>query len=106
MAQMICWGPFGELDRSYQARFQPSELAHIFGGQALAPPTLVYCHRKLQRREELGASARIHLGRARPSGSRMRRARTLGAKPERSMEPLHTGELGLKCKAGSQLRQR
>src|SRR5580693_4315688 len=67
---------------------------------------LVYCHRKLQRREELGASARIHLGRARPSGSRMRRARTLGAKPERSMEPLHTGELGLKCKAGSQLRQR
>jgi site-specific recombinase XerD len=36
--------------------------------------TLVYCRRKLQRREELGAPARSHLGRVRPQSSRMRRA--------------------------------
>jgi hypothetical protein len=35
--------------------------------------TLVYCRRKLQRREELGAPARSNLGRARPQGSRMGR---------------------------------
>jgi plasmid stabilization system protein ParE len=35
---------------------------------------LVYCRRKLQRREELGAPARSHLGRVRPQSSRMRRA--------------------------------
>src|ERR1700682_3909431 len=67
--------------------------------------TLVYCRRKLQRREELGAPARSHLGRARPQSSRMRRAQMPGAKPGRAKEPPRTGELGLKCKAGSQLRQ-
>src|SRR3984957_20166750 len=67
--------------------------------------TLVYCRRKLQRREEeLGAPARSHLGRARPQSSRMRRTRMPGAKPERSTEPPCNDELGLMCKAGSELR--
>src|ERR1700733_14528327 len=40
MAQMTGRGPLGELDRRYQARFQPPALAHIVGTQAFAPPTL------------------------------------------------------------------
>ena len=40
MAQMMGRRPFGKLDRRYQARFEPPALAHIFGDQALAPPTL------------------------------------------------------------------
>ena len=67
---------------------------------------LVYWRASLQRRGELGASARSHPGRARPQSSRMRRAQMPGAKPGRSTEPPRTGELGLKCKVGLQLRQR
>jgi len=67
---------------------------------------LVYCRRDLQRGEKLGASARSRPGRARPQGSRMRRTQMPGAKPGRSTEPPHAGELGLRSKAGSQLRQR
>jgi hypothetical protein len=74
-------------------------------GSIIVTSKLVYCRRNLQRKEELGAPARSNLGRARPQGSRMRRARMPGAKPGRSKEPPRTGELGLKCKAGSQLRQ-
>src|SRR5260370_33233364 len=40
MAQMIGRRPFGKLDRRDQARFEPPTLAHIFGGQAFAPPAL------------------------------------------------------------------
>jgi NAD(P)-dependent dehydrogenase (short-subunit alcohol dehydrogenase family) len=67
---------------------------------------LVYCRLNQQRRKEVGASARRPPGRARPQGSRMRRAQVPGAKPGRSREPPRSGELGLKCKAGSQLRLR
>jgi len=67
---------------------------------------LVYCRRTLQRRGKAGASARSLPGRARPQGSRMRRTQAPGAKPGRSTEPPRTGELGLKRKVGSQLRQR
>jgi hypothetical protein len=62
--------------------------------------TLVYQFPTLQIEEKAGAAARSLLGRKRPPESRMRRAHMPGAKPGRSTEPPHAGELGLNCKAG------
>lgn len=69
------------------------------------PGFLVYLDRVSKIRYGLGALARGFLGLTRPCASRMRRARFPGAKPGRSTEPQRR-ELGLNCKAGSQLRSR